>query len=215
MTRKKLHGYWRRDPSALSLLISNLVTIVLAVAQKWDISVLMWIYWCQSVIIGFSNFVRILSLQEFTTKGFRINRKPVEPTKRTQVKTAFFFLFHYGFFHLIYVIFLTTSSKLDIQDLTPVILCVAIFLVNHSFSFLYNKKRDLARTPNIGKVMFFPYARIVPLHLTIIFGSMLGKGMGKLILFLILKTMADLIMHGVEHAQELPCSSGASSVTGC
>jgi len=101
LIRENLHKYLRRDPSALSLIISNLVIILLAVVQKWDISVLMWIYWCQSVIIGFSNFARILSLQEFSTKGFRINKKPVAPTKQTQVKTAFFFLIHYGVLHLI------------------------------------------------------------------------------------------------------------------
>jgi hypothetical protein len=208
-----LHRYLRRDLSAHSLILSNLVTIVLAVVQRWDISVLMWIYWCQSVIIGLSNFTRILTLREFSTKGFRINKKPVEPTKQTQLTTAFFFLTHYGFFHLVYFVFLLTGSQLDVQDIAPMTLCVAIFLLNHTFSFMFNLKRDSARKPNIGRVMFFPYARIIPLHLTIIFGSILGKGMGKMILFLLLKTLADLIMHGVEHAQELHHYSSASPVT--
>ena len=44
--------------------------------------------------------------------------------------------------------------------------------------------------------MFYPYARIIPMHLTIIFGSSFG---GTLPLFLVLKTFADAIMHVVEH----------------
>jgi len=58
------------------------------------------------------------------------------------------------------------------------------------------------RVPNIGTMMFFPYLRIIPMHLTIIFGSDYAKGSsGALILFLVLKTIADLIMHMIEHAK--------------
>jgi len=40
------------------------------------------------------------------------------------------------------------------------------------------------------------------MHLTIIFGGNLAKGSsGALILFLVLKTIAGLIMHMIEHAQ--------------
>jgi hypothetical protein len=37
------------------------------------------------------------------------------------------------------------------------------------------------------------------MHLTIIFGRFAGGG--SLILFLVLKTVADLVMHAVEHAR--------------
>ena len=36
------------------------------------------------------------------------------------------------------------------------------------------------------------------MHLTIIFGSMMGEG--KVVLFMILKTVSDAAMHMVEHA---------------
>src|SRR3989344_624904 len=49
------------DSSTLGLLLSNVIVIVLAVAQKWDISTALWVYWLQSIIIGFFNFLRILS----------------------------------------------------------------------------------------------------------------------------------------------------------
>jgi hypothetical protein len=45
--------------------------------------------------------------------------------------------------------------------------------------------------------MFYPYLRIIPMHFTIIFGSMLPQGM--LPLFVLLKTGADAGMHLVEH----------------
>jgi hypothetical protein len=167
----------------------------------------MWVYWFQSVTIGVFNFVRILSLKDFSTEGFRINNRPVEATRRAKISTAFFFAFHYGFFHFIYAIFLASfsfsgmfgtsgESTLHLGDVAYILLSAAIFFVNHLYSFFYNRVRDAGKQ-NIGRVMFFPYARIIPMHLTIIFGMMLGEG--AIVLFLVLKTLADLIMHLLEH----------------
>jgi hypothetical protein len=202
-TTTEVRRFLQHDPSALSLILSNLLTIGIALVQRWELSVVMWIYWAQSVIIGLANFIRILHLREFSTKGMHVSGKPVKATGTVKRDTAFFFLAHYGFFHLIYFLFLMGSAPIPPHSMGPILLCVALFLGNHLFSLIVNLQRDLARKPNIGTVMFFPYARIIPLHLTIIFGSFLVKSTAGLIFFQALKTIADLIMHGVEHARGL------------
>jgi len=77
-----------------------------------------------------------------------------------------------------------------------------LFLIYQCFSFFYNRKWEDKQKPNIGKMMFFPYARIIPMHLTILFGGILSggtfKGKMTLALFMLLKTFADIIMHIVE-----------------
>lgn len=55
------------DPSTAALIATNFGVLVLALYQQWDIGTVIWIYWCQSVIIGFFQFFRILSLRHFTT----------------------------------------------------------------------------------------------------------------------------------------------------
>jgi len=195
------------DPTMLSLLFSNLLTIYLAVSQDWSLITIMWVYWFQSVTIGFFNFIRILTLKDFSTDGFKVNNRSVEATKKTKISTAIFFAFHYGFFHFVYAIFLVSfsfsgllessgQSANGFGDAAYVLLTSAVFFVNHLHSFLYNRGRDAGKQ-NIGRVMFFPYARIIPMHLTIIFGMLLGKG--AIVLFLTLKTLADMIMHVLEH----------------
>ncbi|MBU1909507.1 MAG: hypothetical protein KJ726_05630, partial [Verrucomicrobia bacterium] len=144
----------------------------------------------------------------FSTEGLKSGGKSVDPTPQSRRSLAFFFLFHYGGFHLVYAIFLvalavkgaatgTAGGSLDLEAMG---LCLAVFFVNHAFSFMYNLRSDRQRVMNIGTLMVFPYARILPMHLTIIFGSMLPWNRGVLLLFLSLKTGADLIMHVIEHA---------------
>ncbi len=192
-----------RDPSAWSLLAANLITIGLALWERWDLAPLMWIYWGQSCIIGWFNFARILSLKEFSTENFKINDRPAAPTRGTQIFTAFFFLFHYGMFHLGYLVFMLKQHALVSPDRMPVLICIGVFFVNHLFSFQHNLEGDRRQKRNIGKLMFFPYARIIPMHLTIILGAEVAGGPAVLLLFLALKTVADLVMHGVEHSQLL------------
>ncbi|MDP3973751.1 MAG: DUF6498-containing protein [Candidatus Daviesbacteria bacterium] len=188
------------DSSVISLLFSNILVVILAVVQKWEISTVLWVYWMQSIIIGFFQFIRILSLKNFSTENFTVNNNPVSPTTQTKTFTAFFFIFHYGFFHFLYTVFLFnffTTSTLDFKYLFA---GGSIFFINHLFSFYHNRMIDQQKVQNIGQLMFSPYVRIIPMHLIIIFGAILGQS--ALFVFLLLKTLADLLMHVVKHKKE-------------
>lgn len=190
------------DLSLWFLLFSNIVTIFLAIIENWNLSTIMWVYWFQSATIGFFNFIRILQLKEFSTKGFKVNGRSVQPTRATKNSTAFFFLFHFGFFHFAYSVFLLTGAfsqasgnALNFAEVKYIFLAALIFFINHLFSYFYNRPRD-TKKQNIGWLVFYPYVRIIPMHLTIIFGFFLDSA---LFLFLALKTLADVIMHVIEH----------------
>ncbi|MCB9978920.1 MAG: hypothetical protein H6862_04885 [Rhodospirillales bacterium] len=197
------------DVSLWGVIFGNLFSIGMAVFQRWDLAEIMWIFWAQSVGIGLMNFVRILSLKEFSTEGFKINDHPVEPTTETKIQTAFFFLVHYGLFHAVYAVFLWEKMDLSMmggQDILLLALCALGFLGVHGFSLAHNFSRDFRqKRPNIGTLMFYPYLRILPMHLTIVFGGVFvsgedsGAAQFSLILFMSLKTLADAGMHMVEH----------------
>ncbi|OGE33183.1 hypothetical protein A3C59_03635 [Candidatus Daviesbacteria bacterium RIFCSPHIGHO2_02_FULL_36_13] len=183
--------------SLISLLLSNFLVIILAIVQKWDTSTVLLVYWIQSIIIGFFQFLRILSLKKFSTENFKINNQPALPTTKTKLFTAFFFMFHYGFFHFIYAIFLFNFFTNQSVDFTYLFLGGLIFFMNHTFSYFHNRIVDQEGTQNIGHLMFAPYARIIPMHLIIIFGALLGQS--ALVMFLLLKTLADLLLHHLKH----------------
>lgn len=183
--------------SVVSLLVSNAVVIIMAVVQKWDVSTVLWVYWMQSIFIGIFQFIRILSLKQFSTENFTINNRPALPTSQTKIFTAFFFIFHYSFFHFIYAIFLFNLFKSQSLDLTYLFIGGLIFFTNHTFSYFHNRIADRQKTQKIGRLMFAPYARIIPMHLIIIFGVILGQS--TLVIFLLLKTLIDLILHIIKH----------------
>ncbi|MGD2250096.1 MAG: DUF6498-containing protein [Candidatus Methanofastidiosia archaeon] len=190
-------GKFYCDLSFWVLLAANGATMWYALVEHWTLSTIMVVYWVQSVIIGGFNVVRILSLKKFSTEGFYMNDKPVPQNKRAKTQTATFFAFHYGFFHFIYLVFLLVDS--GSVNLTYVLMGGAIFFFDHLFSFKHNIKRDEQKIQNIGHLMFFPYARIIPMHIAIMMGGALYGSTSHLIIFFGLKTLADGIMHVVEH----------------
>lgn len=209
----------RSDHAALGIVASNLLTLLIAWWQDWPLALMLWPYWCQSLIIGWYARKRILALGTFSTEGFRINDKAVEPTPQTQRSTANFFALHYGLFHFVYFIFLLAMSAMSGEpaasgggmptvppsfdrihgsDLLLVLGLSVAFWFSHRASHREHVAADLRRVPNIGTLMFMPYLRIVPMHLTIILGMALGDDWGRL-LFGSLKTIADVLMHKIEH----------------
>ena len=217
------------DVSLWFLVAANLITIWFALTEHWALTEILLAYWIQSVIIGIVNVIKIATLENYSTAGFSINGRHVSPNIGTKTFTAFFFLIHYGFFHFAYLMFILALGPTfdgspgfsDYKDLAigtgitiPKVFPSSIdyaslafmaltYFINHLASFLYNRKGDAEKTQNIGAVMFYPYARIIPMHLTIIFGGFISVATGNtavvMMLFLFLKTGADAVMHVLEH----------------
>ncbi|MCB1530499.1 MAG: hypothetical protein H6853_05905 [Rhodospirillales bacterium] len=190
-----------RDPSFWAVILGNFISIVMAYVQQWPLYEIMWVYWSQSVVIGIINVIRMLSLKEFTTKGMTMNDAPVPETQEGKRGVATFFTFHYGFFHFGYAVFLWQEmplNELPADDLAFLILAILTFISIHGYSFRHNFAADFKQQkPNLGTLMFYPYLRILPMHLVIITGGMMGHS--AILTFMVLKTLADGAMHLVEH----------------
>lgn len=206
------------DHSLASLVAVNLLALGIALVLRFSLRDMMLVYWIQSVVIGLSNVVRIARLHDYSTEGVKVNGRPVEPTPATKYQAAGFFALHYGIFHAVYLVFILTDRHAGrLAAPWEYFVLAAAFGANHFFSLLHNLKSDAAGKPNLGTMMFMPYVRIFPMHLTIIFGlGMAGGGTVALVLFGLLKTAADCAMHLVEHhllarGRALPASLQGSS----
>ena len=191
----------RQDLPLLSLLAANGVTILLALLQDWNLSTVLGVYWFQSVAIGFFTLVRLLAVP---AGDGGLSRLP-------SLLLAAFFAVHYGLFHLVYLVFLTgffLAGSVGDVDVPGITLGCAVFLVNHLVSFLWYRPREEAAP---AAIFAEPYARILPMHLTIIGGgfasAMLPGAAGTrlvLLLFLLLKTGVDVAAHLKKHAGAAP-----------
>ena len=212
----KFSGLWSQidfsKTSTISLIFSNLLVIFFAIVDGISANEVLWIYWSQSVIIGIFNFIRMITLKEFSTEGFKQGKKQPLPTRATAISSAVFFLFHYGFFHLVYAVFLGAFSDFSHSSGSSsgtkyFLLSAGMFFISYLIEFVSSRKEQSDELPNIGMIMFAPYARIIPMHLTIIFGGFIGAAgsffstntnLSIIVLFICLKTVVDLITHSID-----------------
>jgi hypothetical protein len=184
------------SPSALMLLAANLGVIAAAYAGDWSLPTVLASYLAQSVVIGLFQAKKMADLQAFSTAGLTMNGHAVDPTPATRRSVVLFFLAHYGFFHLVYAVFV---ARFGVIDWRAVAASCALFFANHLFSYFSSREALSKRVPNIGTMMFTPYIRILPMHIFILAGAFLGVGSSGMIAFMALKTLADEAMHLVEH----------------
>ena len=139
--RTKVCRQRARDASVWSLVLVNGIALLVALAGGWSLIDLMAVYWVQSVIIGISYFFRMLNLKQFSTENFRINDRSVDPTPETKRQTAFFFLFHFGFFHVGYLVFIFAPRIPGGSPLgLGLLICTVVPLpINHYFSYRYHR----------------------------------------------------------------------------
>lgn len=198
--------------STISLIFSNLLVIFFAIVDGISAHEVLWIYWSQSVIIGIFNFIKMITLKEFSTDGFKRGNKQPLPTRAVAISSAIFFLFHYGFFHLIYSVFLGGFSEFSNSESSSsgtnyIFISAGVFFISYLIEFINSGKEESEELPNLGFIMFAPYARIIPMHLTIILGGFIGAAgsffstntnLAIIILFIGIKTVVDLITHAID-----------------
>ena len=149
---------------------------------------------------------------------------------------AIFFTFHYGVFWFVHGIFVFALPGFglglgagdggsapcgpseavacanpafgDVIWANVLLAAVALFL-SHGASFLFNFiGRGEYLVQSAARQMAAPYARVIALHVTIIFGSMvvafLGAPIGALLVLVGVKTVFDLSLHVREHRSAGP-----------
>jgi hypothetical protein len=208
-TDMPLSGRFMDGPMS-GILLGNAVTLAGAVVQHWPAHPVMLIYWGQSIAVGIANVVRMLMLREFSTDGFTSGGRQVPATPAGKRMAARFFALHYGFFHVGYGLFLLRRPHpaLDSRAQLTVAINILLFAGSQLWHVIATHGNDYRGKPNLGTLMFYPYLRVIPMHLAIIFGSMLPSG--ALPLFILLKTGADIGLHHVERHLFRSAATGAA-----
>lgn len=203
----------------VSLIAANIVTIILAILQNWDVATVMFIYWVQSIIIGLFTVISLLTAVNVTVNAGSDAGIPSKPLSAFQEKWGFplfkcglagFFVVHYGFFHYAYYFFIVESGLFGQVNFSnpDLYLACGLFFLNHLYSFYYYREKPAPGTDTLCEDFAKPYGRIIPMHLTIIFGGIVTlvlqafgilSTLPVLVLFLILKTWADMDMHIKKH----------------
>lgn len=197
-----MNGRWQADASIRGILAANALTLLLAWWQQWPLVLQLWPYWFQSLAIGWFARKRILARAAAQPPGHA-----AVPELGGPRWLAHFFLLHYGGFHLLYAMFLlvfTAAAIFGDADMPGAgrvhpLDALLVAVAGTGFWFgqraAYRAQPDSPLTPQ--SLMMLPYARIVPMHLTLILGFALDGRIGTL-LFGMLKTAADVLMHVLE-----------------
>lgn len=172
---------WQERPT-WTLIGSNLLIIVFAVVFNVGALSVMLAYWMESVVIGVLNVIRMLTLPSYTPKNPKHRVQAVVGSLIGKLFFSVFFALHYGGFHYVYLMFITTAlpslSGEKIMRPEFIIAAASVLFLQHLINFITERvtgtDSDKATILDIISLMFRPYMRIFPLHLTIIFGGIAG-----------------------------------------
>lgn len=231
-------GLYRRTAtsrSAIVLLVANAIPLVGVAFFGWSLLTILVLYWLENGIVGFWNVPRISMAQGsvvppggasapppgtagIAAMGAAMNRG----AGVGRAGLALFFTVHYGLFWFVHGIFVFAlpafgddfgtgggMSAFGELEWPYVALAAVALFISHGASFVLNYiggREYLAASP--ARQMASVYGRVVVLHLTIIFGSMviafLGAPIGALLILVALKTTFDLGLHLREHLNARP-----------
>lgn len=191
-------------PSVAALVLANLVPLVGVLAWGWEVFPLVLLFWCENVIVGVFNVVKMLL---------------AEPQQRLawlmKLFLIPFFCVHYGLFTLVHGVFVAGFfggafrvgapspgadffwQAIEQHHLQWAVIGLAL---SHGFSFVVNYLgRGEYRRAHVQQLMGQPYGRVVVLHLTILGGAFLMAALRSptagLVLLVVLKIVLDLRAH--------------------
>ncbi len=189
------------SPSALLLIIANLIPVAGNIFLDWNLGDVMVLYWAESAIIGFFNVCKLAVISRWTV-----------------LLVGPFFVGHFGGFMAIHFLFLYTifvkpqNGMVAGDDLAGVAQlfvtlwsALAALFISHAFSFYKNfLGRNEYRGRTVIQQMTEPYSRIIFMHLVLIFGGgltlVLGNPAPVLLLVIGLKIYFDVKAHLKQHA---------------
>ena len=194
--------YTRIYPSIVFLVLANLIPFYGAIFLGWDILALMRLFWLETAVIGIFSIVR------------QIIANPI-----FSIFTVPFFIFHFGAFMSIHLIFINALFGGDqgewffggtgflvqfMQYASLYWVAVIALFVSHGYSLISNyiNKEEYKRLKPFDS-MGMAYDRVMLMHFTLLLGgglvAVLGAPIYALVFLLVLKLAMDVTGHVKEH----------------
>ena len=201
----------------VSLIAANMVPLGGVIFLRWDVFLILILYWSESFIVGFYNVLKLILVH---------NKGKGALQHAGKVFSIPFFILHYSGFMGVHGLFLLAFSQKEAEHffspeqawpcflvflqvfinvvknlwkILPLAMLIPIFFlfVSHGVSFLKHfilEKEYLKK--NVNSLMNEPYSRIVVMHLAIIFGGFLSiatgsNNLGVVIVLVFIKTWID------------------------
>jgi hypothetical protein len=216
-------------PAAIALLIgSNLLPLVGVLFWGWNLWSILILYWIENGIVGAINIPKMLLARGDGASAVSSSGGRIFLVGFFCVHYGIFWFVHGIFVWFALPLFAGFRAAVEEPGVTftpggfelPGLFTGTVtssgpraelfvwgaiaLLVSHLASFFLNyigRREYLTRS--VAVQMFAPYARVVVLHLTILFGGIitafLGQPIGALVVLVVLKTVLDLALHLREH----------------
>lgn len=214
--------------SLIVLVAANLIVGMLALRGNWGVDQLIVLYWFEALVIGGFNALRLVVVGLFGEQPFGatlarwVSVSFGQRLLLTVIGVGFFLFKFAGFAFVVAVTFLWASFELDhlaSQPSSPGAVTwfgaanvpigpvIVILVASHGVSFVWNFVigREY-RTQNLPALVVWPYARMAAASVVVVVGLLVialfpaaSHAHLAVIVFVLLKTLADALSHRWEH----------------
>jgi len=204
---------WWRRPSAVALVMANLVPLAGVLLAGWQVLPLLLLFWLENVVIGVFTVCKILLAQ---------GKEGASPPLFARLPIAGIFIFHYGAFAVGHgtlilelfddhgggftnAFFVTELPRLVFYVLRQHGLfwaALALF-ISHAVTFyteFLGPRRHEGLNP--AKLLFAPYKRVVLLHGLLLVGALVIQAFGSKVLLLALMVLVKIAIDLGGHLRE-------------
>ena len=170
------------------LFITNFVPLAGVLFFGWKLFPILFYYWLESLAIGMVNIMKMNAVGRAAGQGI------------SRFSQMLFFTFHYGMFTLVHGVFLFVLFGPPSMPVNQLALAGVSPFISHLVSYYQNfiGKGEYQKT-TLKNQLFAPYARVIAMHVTIIFGGILMQSYGTpayaLAILTVFKTAIDLVAH--------------------
>jgi hypothetical protein len=181
---------WYATASFWTLVTANVVTIVWAMREELQISVMVWVFWCQNIILGLFWPAKVFASSP-------------DSSYAKKVKSVCAFIPQYMIMNLIYAFILYNLLQAQLAaNLKSILIMAGVIFLSETVSHVVGTTTNRNKQLSLATVHLFPYARILPMHLLLPIGILAETAEEfahiSVLFLLSLKMIADVAMHIVE-----------------
>lgn len=198
---KDVFKYFKLDLTVISLIFVNLITLIFAILQKWDIKAIFYIYFFQTIIIWFFTIFKLIFKNNKKCTVKKENRDKLNNLKIEKIKTILSLII--GIPVMFIVFFLILEIKLTSST---IFVFIVLYLLSFIFYLYENKKENL-----LGLMICYPVIFVTIFYMfKLLFGNpVFNLEIGFIIFLFFINHLLSLVFYlkskygGTQHNQTI------------